>query len=96
VHAVGQPPRVPLKPARRGTTLCRFHGGAAPQVKAKALERLELAADRMARELLGIATGAESEAVKLAAVQDALDRAGPRLRPGYTVDRCAGGRAGDG
>jgi hypothetical protein len=32
----------------------------------------------MARELLGIATGAESEAVKLAAVKDALPR-GPGL-----------------
>ena len=72
------------KPCRRyairGGNVCRVHGGGSPQVIAKARERLALAADRMARELLGIATGAESEAVKLAAVKDALDRAGLNVK----------------
>jgi hypothetical protein len=71
-HA-GQPCR---RYAARGGNVCRVHGGAAPQVVAKARERLSLAADIMARTLLGIAESAESEAVKLAAVKDALDRAG--------------------
>ena len=64
------------KPCRRyairGGNVCRVHGGGSPQVIAKARERLALAADRMARELLGIAIGGESEAVNLAAVKDAL------------------------
>jgi hypothetical protein len=41
----------------------------------------------MAKELLGIATSAESEAVKLAAVRDALDRAG--LKPPAQVELSA-------
>lgn len=62
--------------AIKGSTVCRFHGGAAKQVKANARARLENAADLMAKQLLGIALTAESEAVKLAAIKDALDRGG--------------------
>lgn len=59
-----------------GSTVCRFHGGAARHVKAAARARLDNAADLMAKHLLGIAVGGESEAVRLQAIRDALDRAG--------------------
>ncbi|WP_156661581.1 hypothetical protein, partial [Mycobacterium sp. 852002-51163_SCH5372311] len=59
-----------------GATVCRFHGGAAKHVKRAARARLENAADLMAKQLLGIALTADSEAVKLAAIRDALDRGG--------------------
>ncbi|WP_339121454.1 HGGxSTG domain-containing protein [Pseudonocardia sp. D17] len=61
----------------RGAKVCRFHGGAAKHVKAAAKARLENAADLMAKQLLRIAVDEEAPAaVKLAAIKDALDRAG--------------------
>lgn len=65
-----------LKAAIKGATVCRTHGGATKHVKNAARVRLENAAELMAKQLLGIAVGAESESVKLAAIRDALDRAG--------------------
>lgn len=59
-----------------GATVCRFHGGAAKHVKRAARARLENAADLMAQQLLRIATSADSEAVRLNAIRDALDRSG--------------------
>jgi hypothetical protein len=69
--------------AVRGSNVCVAHGGAAPQVKRKAEERLRSlvnpALAALAR-LIGDADagrrGAESEAVQLGAIKDVLDRAG--------------------
>ncbi len=68
-----------------GATVCKMHGGSAPQVKAKARQRLEEAADRMAKRVLGMAENDDiPPAVALAAAKDALDRAG--LRPPTQVE----------
>jgi hypothetical protein len=61
-----------------GGTVCRMHGGAAPQVKKSAQERLTEMVDPLLTELFRIAQASDSDAVRLAAIKDALDRAGYR------------------
>ena len=61
--------------AIKGATVCRVHGGSAPQVRAAAQRRLLEAADPAAAELVHLALDAESPNVRLAAVRDLLDRA---------------------
>jgi hypothetical protein len=80
----GEPCR---KTAIRGGVVCATHGGSAPAVKAKARVRLEMAADRMAEKLLKMATDDDVPAsVKLAAMRDALDRAGLAARQAVSVE----------
>ena len=66
----------------RGQTVCRAHGGASPQAKAKAAEMVELAelrlrnlAPRAVSELESLVTHASSEAVRLGAANSLVDRA---------------------
>jgi hypothetical protein len=58
-------------------TVCRAHGGAAPQVKRKAQERLLEGVPKMLRMLKELASNEDvPPAVRLAAIRDWLDRAG--------------------
>lgn len=60
-----------------GSRVCGKHGGAAPHVKAAARARLENASDALAQRLLGMTLDdSVKDSVKLAAIKDALDRAG--------------------
>lgn len=62
--------------AIRGGNVCVTHGGAAPQVRKKAEERLAEMVEPALIQLRNLIDSADSDAVKLAAVKDALDRAG--------------------
>jgi len=59
-----------------GATVCATHGGSAPQVRAKAQQRLLEAADPAAAMLVHLALNGDTEQVRLQAAKDILDRAG--------------------
>ncbi|BBZ34115.1 HGGxSTG domain-containing protein [Mycolicibacterium confluentis] len=70
-----------------GATVCRTHGGSAPQVQKAARRRLEQAADALVQRLLGIALdGTAPDQVALSAVLAALDRAGLSVKSTVGVE----------
>lgn len=70
-----------------GATVCRTHGGSAPQVQKAARRRLEQAADVLVQRLLGFALdGNAPDQVALSAVLAALDRAGLSVKSTVGVE----------
>lgn len=73
--------------ARLASTVCRMHGGSAPQVVRAAQVRLLMASDRLMAQLLLIAEDkSEPTPVRLAAIRDALDRAGLGAKQQIEID----------
>src|SRR6478672_3088550 len=73
--------------AIRGGTVCGYRGGRAPAVKAKARQQLEMAADRLARQLLTMTTDPNvADPVKLAAIKDAVARSGLASKTAVSVE----------
>lgn len=62
------------QPALPGTTVCRYHGGFAPQVQAKAMERLMAMQPKALQTLDKLLGRDEFPTVQLGAVKDVLDR----------------------
>lgn len=62
------------QPAILGGTVCRYHGGAAPQVKQKALERLMALQHPAIDRLTKLISQEEFPTVAYAASRDVLDR----------------------
>lgn len=62
------------RPAIAGGFVCRFHGGAAPQVKDKARERLAMLVEPALAKLAKLVKQDKNPAVALGAVKDVLDR----------------------
>lgn len=69
----GEPCRAP---AIRGGTVCRVHGGSAPQVKEAARRRLNELVDPALVRLERIVVESKDERVVLASVKEVLTRAG--------------------
>ncbi len=59
-----------------GQHVCHMHGGKSPQALAKAEDRLRSLVHPAISRLAQLIDSAESDAVKLAAVRDVLDRTG--------------------
>jgi hypothetical protein len=75
------------RPSSLGSNVCRAHGSAAPQTRAKAQRRLAQASDVLVQRLLSLALDGDTpDNVALSAIIAALDRAGISVKTAATVE----------
>lgn len=83
--------RTTKKPCGRspipGGTVCRYHGGAAPQVRQAALARLEAYQDRAIDRLFGLIEQKEFPSTAMQGVKDVLDRTMGRAHERVEIGR---------
>lgn len=73
--------------ALKGSKVCAYHGGRAPQVQARAKIRIQEATDKAARGLLDMASDTTiPEGVRLSAIKDILDRGGLGVRQSVDIE----------
>lgn len=75
-----------------GGTVCRFHGGSAPQVKLKAQQRIDAAADSLVESIVALAIEQQTKDGRpvepkdiIAAAKQLLDRSTEVRQPGVEV-----------
>lgn len=69
-----------------GGTVCRFHGGGAPQVRQAAIDRLIAYQDKAITRLFGLAEQETFPSTAFAAVRDVLDRTMGRAKEQLDVN----------
>ena len=75
------------RPSSLGSNVCRAHGSAAPQTRAKAQRRLAQASDVLVQRLLSLALDGDTpDNVALSAIIAALDRAGLSVKTTGTLE----------
>lgn len=77
-------------PAIRGATVCRMHGGSAPQVKFAALERLKALQPKAITVLESLLDRQEFPTVQMAAVRDVMDRTEGKAAETQTLTHAGG------
>ena len=73
-HATTRQGRQCCSPAIKGATVCRMHGGSAPQVRFAAIERLKALQPKAIQTLEKLLDRDEFPTVQMAATRDVLDR----------------------